>query len=124
MILKAQNKFQSLIDKIDSCTNPREGRAYLHTLRNNLKSGEYYDLDLNSLDEIIKIESKRGDSISRIINLQNKDLCLYNHNIKISVMKSEIEKMELQISNPNYCGYVVDNNPSPLDIVFKDNYLF
>ena len=74
MVKIDQNRVQSLVSKIDSCTNPRNGRSYLNTLRNVLKSGDNDNLDYETLDSIVRVEAQRGDSINRVINLHNNKI--------------------------------------------------
>jgi predicted secreted protein len=67
---KSLSGVQSLIQKINSCKNPREGRAWLYTLRNKVKEVGYGNLDKDSMESITIIEKSRGDSNRRVSKMK------------------------------------------------------
>ena len=101
-----ETKINNLIDTINSCKNPRQGRAYLHTLRNTLKDANYSVLDKNTLKRFIDVEQSRGDVMhSKKLNklselVRNKTLFesfvlpskKYLHEIKYNPSNSSFDK--------------------------------
>jgi hypothetical protein len=58
-------RVQQLVDKIDSCKNPREARSWLHNLRSAVKEADFGKLPQNLAESVYKIEETRGDSNKR-----------------------------------------------------------
>jgi hypothetical protein len=122
-----QNRVQNLISYIDSCTNPREGRAYLNTLRTVLKAGDNYTLDYETLDEVVRVESQRGDSLDRVIKLHKENVSYSNFNLGVSAIPSEVYKLPSEgqvyrfLEGFKLADEMIVGHASSGHQVFKDN---